>query len=320
MSRSLAEWAELIEKARRVVYTIAHPTPVVLVEDDQPAFADGKVFLKLEHLQKTGSFKLRGATNKILSLLDPDAARGVITSSTGNHALGVAAAAKYRGIDAEVVVSTQVSSKKRAMIEAWGARITKAGANPLDAELAARSAAVNSGRTYVPPYNDAQVVAGQGTIAAELLEQAPHLDAVYVAVGGGGLIGGIGAYLKAKRPQAEIIGCWPQNSPVMYECLQQGRIVEVPEFSTISESTAGGVESGSITFELCQQVIDTKILVSEAEALTAMRWAHRKGWPVEGSAAVAIAACVQDASRMTGKTVAIVSCGANASPEILRQL
>ena len=141
-----------------------------------------------------------------------------MTASNGNHGLGVAAAAQARGIAAEVFVSSHVSPAKARRIEALGARLHRAGEDPLTAELAARRAAEESGRVFISPYNDADVMAGQGTIGVELRSQLPELDAVFVAVGGGGLIGGVGAYLKAVSPRTEIVGCWPGNSPVMERC------------------------------------------------------------------------------------------------------
>ena len=170
MTADLSEWRTRIVEAGNRIYELAQPTPVALIEDD-PNLGSARAFLKLEHLQRTGSFKLRGATNKILSLLPDEATKGVITSSTGNHALGVATAARYRGIDAEVFVCSQVSPKKLHLIEACGALVRFAGKTPLEAELAARAAAVASGKTYVSPYNDRDVIAGQGTIGIEVVEQ-----------------------------------------------------------------------------------------------------------------------------------------------------
>lgn len=319
MKTNLTEWLDRIDEAHGRIYELVRETPVARIEGE-PRAAGARAWLKLEHLQATGSFKLRGATNKILSLTPESAAKGVVTSSTGNHGLGVATAAKHRGVDAEVYVSSQVSAKKLKSIADAGARIRQAGENPLEAELAARAAAAESDRTYVSPYNDPQVIAGQGTAAVEIAQQVPGVDAVYVAVGGGGLIGGMGAYLKSVSPRTEIVGCWPGHSRVMYECLRAGEIVEVEEQPTLSESTAGGVEPGSITFELCQQVIDRSVLVSEAEILDAMRWAHARGWPVEGAAAVAIAAFFRDAPRLEGKTAIVLLCGGNPSPEVLKQV
>jgi threonine dehydratase len=279
------------------------------------------VLLKLEHLQCTGSFKFRGASNKIAMLSPAQAAAGTITASNGNHGLGVAAAAQARGIAAEVYVSAHVSPAKARRIEGLGARIRHAGDDPLDAELAARRAAEQSGKVFISPYNDLDVMAGQGTIAVEMLRQQPQLDAVFVAVGGGGLIGGIGAYFKAVSPRTEIVGCWPENSPVMYECLKAGGIVEVAERPTISESTAGGIEPGSVTFEVCRTAIDRSVLVSEEEILSAMRWMiENEHWVIEGAAGVALAGLLREAQRYAGKTVAVVICGRNVSPDVMRRL
>jgi threonine dehydratase len=278
-------------------------------------------FLKLEHLQHTGSFKFRGASNKVALLTAEQAAAGVVTASNGNHGLGVAAASQARGIAAEVFVSSHVSPGKARRIEALGARIHCAGDDPLTAELAARRAAAATGRVFISPYNDLDVMAGQGTIAIELERQLPQLDAVYVAVGGGGLIGGIGAYLKAVSPRTEIVGCWPENSPVMHQCLLAGRIVEVAERPTLSESTAGGLEPNSVTFDVCRRVIDRSVLVSEDEILRAMRMMlESEHWVVEGAAGVAVAAFQKDAARRTGRNAVIVICGRNVSSEVLHKL
>jgi threonine dehydratase len=277
-------------------------------------------WLKLEHLQETGSFKFRGACNKVALLTPDQAAAGVVTASNGNHGLGVAAAARARGIAAEVFVSSHVSSAKARRIEALGARLHRAGDDPLTAELAARRAAGESGRVFISPYNDPDVMAGQGTIGVEMLRQAPELEAVFVAVGGGGLIGGIGAYVKEVRPGVEVIGCWPENSPVMYECMRAGRVLDVAERPTLSESTAGGLEPGSVTLEVCRRVIDRAVFVSEDEIRDAMRLVLRtEFWVIEGAAAVAVAAFGKEAARYEGRNAAIVLCGRNLSPEAFQQ-
>jgi len=309
-----------IDAACSRIYGLVRQTAVARLPLDSRVLASTHAYAKLEQLQVTGSFKLRGATNKVLSLSPEAAAAGVVTSSTGNHGLGVSAAAKFRGIDAEVFLSSQVPEAKWKKIESYGARIRKIGDNPLDAELAARAAAEKSGRTYISPYNDWQVVAGQGTIGVELLQQIDGLDAVFIATGGGGLISGIGTYLRARSPQTEIIGCWPENSRVLYESLRAGKIVEYPESYTLSESTAGGVEPGSITFELARAAIHRGVLVPEDTILDAMKWARRHDWTIEGSAGVALAAFFEEAARYEDKSVAIVFCGGNLSPEVQARL
>ena len=295
-------------------------TPV----DESKALVGGgtaSLYLKLEHLQHTGSFKFRGACNKIALLTPAQAAAGVVAASNGNHGLGVAAAARARGIAAEVYVSAQVSPAKAQRIAAHGAAIRQAGSDPLAAELAARRAAETSGRVFISPYNDLDVVAGQGTIAVELHRQVPELDAVFVAVGGGGLIGGIGSYLKSVSPRTQIVGCWPETSPVLYECLRAGRVIDVPEQPTLSESTAGGLEPDSVTLPLCQNIMDRGVLVSEAEIRAAIRLVlETEHWLIEGAAAVAVAAFRRDARRWDGKRVAIVLCGRNVSPEVLARV
>src|SRR3974390_1046938 len=316
----LPDLITLIEEACTRIYGLARQTPVARLPRDSRLPSSVRAFAKMEQQQLTGSFKLRGASNKIFSLPPDIAAKGVVTSSTGNHGLGVAAAASFRGIDAEIYLSSKVPEAKWKKIASYGVRIRKVGDDPLEAELAARAAAEESGRTYVSPYNDWQVVAGQGTIAVELLRQVEPIDAVYIATGGGGLISGIGTCLRARSPQTEIVGCWPENSRVLYECIRAGRILEYPETYTLSESTAGGVEPGSITFGLASRAIHRSLLVSEDAILDAMRWAGDRGWTIEGAAGVALAALFQDANRYEGKNVVVVFCGGNLSPDVQRCL
>ena len=306
----------LINEAAHRVYSLVRETPLVPLGTDELQINANSAFAKLEQLQLSGSFKLRGATNKLMSLEPTAAAAGVIASSTGNHGLGVATAARFLGIDAEVFLSAQVSPAKREKIREHGARIRIVGDDPLAAELAARVAARESGRTYVSPYNDPYVVAGQGTIAVEIMRQLPDLDAIFIATGGGGLISGVGSYLRHQAPNCEIIGCWPENSAVLYECIKAGRIVVAPEKPTLSESTAGGVESGSITFDLCRQVMHRGVLVNEEEILRAMRWGHAQGWAMEGAGGVALAAYFKEAARYADKKIVVLICGGNPSPAV----
>lgn len=280
------------------------------------------VFLKLENLQETGAFKLRGAAYKLLSLTSEQAARGVVAASNGNHALAVATIGKRLGIAVEVFVSEHVDPLRRSKIESLQARVQTVKGDSLLAEQMARREAEQSGRTYVSPYNDMDVMTGQGTLAVEVLRQLPHfdtqrLDAVFVAVGGGGLIGGIGSHLKSVSPDSEIVGCWPENSPVLYECLHAGKIIEVSEKPTLSVSTAGGMEPDSVTFAVAQQVIDRKVAVTEREILEAARRIFREDDQlVEGAAAVAVAAFLKSAGDYAGKSVVIVICGGNADPAL----
>jgi threonine dehydratase len=306
---------DAVEAAHRRIAPLVRETPT---EESTALSRDGAtILLKLEHLQHTGSFKFRGASNRIALLTPEQADAGVVTASNGNHGLGVAAAARQRGIAAEVFVSSHVSPAKALRIERLGARLTRCGDDPLSAELAARRASEESGRVFISPYNDPDVVAGQGTIAVEL----PRVDAVFVAVGGGGLAGGIGAYLKEASPATEIVGCWPETSPVMLRCMEAGHVVNVPERDTLSESTAGNLEPDSVTLGLCRRVIDRAVLVSEDEILGAMQFMmEAEHWLIEGAAAVAAAAFLKQSRRYAGKSVAIILCGRNLSERVLKSL
>ena len=275
-----------------------------------------EVYLKGEHLQTIGSFKIRGATNKIRLLSEAQRRAGVTTASTGNHGKAVACAARKLGVTATVYVAREPAQGKIDAIRAFGAEVVVIDGPPIDAELGARAAAADQGKTYISPYNDRDVMAGQGTMGLELIDQLPDLDAVFLSVGGGGLIGGLGTAVKTLRPQTRIVGVWPEHSPVMLRSLEAGRIVEAREHPTLSTSTAGAVEEGSVTFDVCRQVIDTTIEVSEAEIASAMAAiARHDQWIVEGAACVPLAGLVKQAEAFRGQKVAIVLCGRNIALE-----
>lgn len=260
-----------------------------------------EIYLKCEHLQHTGSFKFRGASNKLRLLTDEQRQQGVITASTGNHGQAMALAGKLAGVKATIYAPEQAAAIKLEAIRALGGEVELIPGDALNAELAADSAAQQQGKIYISPYNDRQIIAGQGTCGMEMVEQQPDLDAVFVAVGGGGLISGIATVLKKLSDKTQIIGCWPANATSMYTSLENGKIQEVAEQETLSDSTAGGVEPGAITFALCQQLIDQKVLVSEQEIKDAMRLiAHTDRWMIEGAAGVALAAALKLAPQWGG--------------------
>lgn len=297
-----------IDDAAERIDAHIHNTPLEL----SSLTDDFELQLKCEHLQKTGSFKLRGAMNRLITLDDEQMSRGVIAASTGNHGQGVALAANITGVAATIYVPDNSSPMKLAAIEALGARLVKVAGGGLVSELQARQAARSSGQVFISPYNDPLVIAGQGTIGKELLLQHASLDAVFVAVGGGGLITGIATYLKAHNPDIRIYGCWPQNSPAMYTCIQAGHIQDVAEQPTLSDGTAGGIEPDAITFEACQRLIDEHVLVSEAEIANAMGLiAKHEHWIVEGAAGVALAGCLQKTLQLSDQAVAVILCGRN---------
>jgi threonine dehydratase len=271
-----------------------------------------EIYLKCEHLQHTGSFKFRGASNKIRLLTSEQREKGVVTASSGNHGQGVALAGKLAGVPVTVYATTCASALKLEAIRGWGAEVITLDTDPLRVELEAAAQASQTGRTYISPYNDADVIAGQGTIGTELIEQLSSVDAVFVAVGGGGLIAGIAGALKHLVQSAEIVGCWPEKSPIMERCLAAGKIIEVDEEYTLSDGTAGNLEPDTITFPLCQQWIDRKVLVNEDEIRQAMKAVARyERWMIEGAAGVALAGAIKLASEFQGKKVAVILCGRN---------
>lgn len=274
------------------------------------------VWLKCDFLQPTGSFKLRGATNKMRLLADTARDTGVITASTGNHGRAVAHAGQVFGVGVTVYIGNTTPQMKADAIRAAGATLVEIEGGSLEAEIEARREAERRGIPYVAPYNDFDTIAGQGTLGMELVEQAADLDAVFVCVGGGGLVSGLGTALKALSPKTRLIGVWPEASRCMLDSLHAGEIIATPESPTLSDGSSGAVEPGSVTFPICQQVIDETLTVSEAEIAHAMRQvALAECWMVEGAAGVALAGLIQTAERYRGKKVAVVLCGRNVALE-----
>jgi threonine dehydratase len=300
-----------IQSAQRALTPYLDPTP--LVRSVLLSRLTGcEVFLKCEHFQQTGSFKSRGATHKLLALGPQARARGVITASTGNHGQGVAWAGKMLGVPVTVYVPENVIRFKLDVMRELGAEVVLIPGDPLLGELEARREAARRGVPYVAPYNDLDVVAGQGTAGLEMTAQCADLDAVFVTVGGGGLISGIGTAFKNASPRTRVVGCWPIASTGMYRSLDAGHIVAVEETDTLSESSTGNIEPGSVTFDLCRSVIDDRVLIDEPEIRAAMRLlAENERWMVEGAAGVAFAGLLKHAAANPGQKLAAVVCGRN---------
>ena len=279
---------------------------------------------KCENLQRTGSFKIRGALNKVLRLTAEERARGVVTSSTGNHGLAVAEALRLAGGRGTVVVSSLASQYKIERLTKAGLEVVVSAGDPMAAELEARALGEREGRVYISPYNDADVLAGQGTVAVEILEQCPDVEAVFVAVGGGGLVSGIASYFKSVRPDVLVVGCWPDQARAMYESVRAGRLVEVPDEPTLSDATAGNIEPGAITYPYCRELIDELVLVSEEAIAAAMRDVMLTDHLViEGAAGVAVAGWREFTSgrpRLADRESVIVLCGGNVSAATLAQV
>ena len=279
---------------------------------------------KCENLQRTGSFKIRGALNKLLVLSERERERGVVTLSTGNHGLAVAEGLRLTSGRGTVVVSDTASAYKRERLTKAGLEVIVSDGDPMVAELEARELADREGRVYISPYNDADVLAGQGTVAVELVAQRSDVEAVFVAVGGGGLVAGIASYLESIRPDVSVIGCWPEHAPAMYQSVRAGRLIEVPDEPTLSDGTAGNIEPGAITFPFCRDLIDELVLVSEEEIATAMRDVMLADHLViEGSAGVAVAGWRKFTAgrpRLADRESAIVLCGGNVSATTISRI
>jgi threonine dehydratase len=279
-----------------------------------------RVLLKLENLQLTGSFKVRGAFNKILSLPQDARVRGIVAASTGNHGLAVAHVLGQFGISGTVFVPTIVAPAKLARLRRAGVQVELRGEDSGETEVIARAYAAEHGMTYVSPYNDFDVIAGQGTLGLELARQIERIDDLIIAVGGGGLVAGAAAYLKSLNPQLRVIGCQPENSRVMSESIRAGRILDLASSPTLSDGTAGGIEMGAITFPFCQTLIDEFVLVSEDDIRKGVRlMLDEHHMLVEGAAGVAVSALLQMGSAVRGRTAAVVLCGANVDSQFLEQ-
>jgi threonine dehydratase len=307
----LADLFEDIQQAHQAL----RPAVVVTPLSHSPRLSElsgCELYLKCEHLQHTGSFKFRGASNKVRLLTSEQRQQGLITASSGNHGQGIALAARQARVPVTVFATTTTSSLKLEAIRALGAEVVTLQTDPLSVEQEAARQAELQGKLFVSPYNDPQVIAGQGTIGVEIHEQLQDVDAIFVAVGGGGMISGIGIAIKHLSPNTEIIGCWPSNAPTMERSLAAGKIIEMEELDTLSDGTAGGIEPGSITFPLCQRVIDRTVLVSEQDIRDAMKAVARyERWIIEGAAGVALAGALKLASQYQGKRVVVVLCGRN---------
>lgn len=276
------------------------------------------IYFKLENLQTTGSFKLRGATNKLMTLSDAERARGCVAASSGNHGAAVACAMQKLDAQGVIFVPEQTSAAKVARIRSYGGDVRYFGTDGLDTEQHARDFAIQHNMCYLSPYNDQDVVAGQGTCGIEIIEQLPDIDAAFIAVGGGGLIGGVGSVFKTHNSAIQVYGCQPKASAVMAHSIEAGEILDLPSEKTLSDGTAGGIEAGAITFPLNQAVVDEFVIVSEEQIAAAMRlYMDAEGHAIEGAAGVAVAAMFARRKEISGKKVVVIICGGNISDEAL---
>ncbi len=308
MNNNVLEAAARSVQARRRIRDYVYQTP--LLPSRQIGRDTGSsVFFKAENFQLTGSFKIRGAASKMTSLgID----RGVITASSGNHGIGAAQAASLIGQKLTVVLPETVAQAKLQRIRSFNVDVILHGAETGLAELHAQKEAQARDLVYVSPYNDPEIIAGQGTIALEMLEQADRIDNVFVAMGGGGLISGIGSVLKSFSPNTRVFGVSAQNSAALAASMAAGRVVETEHLDTLADAVAGGVDEDSITLPLSISVIDEVLTCTEAEIKAALKdLAFKENQLVEGAAALALAGFYKVAERCKGQNNVVVLCGAN---------
>lgn len=299
-----------IEQARTAIAATIRTTPVNL-SSSLSDLAGVPVHLKLEHMQITGSFKLRGASNAVASLTEAERRRGVVGVSTGNHGRGLAYAARAAGVRCIICMSRLVPQAKIDGIKAQGAEVRIVGNSQDEAQLEVDRLVADDGMTMIPPFDHRKIIAGQGALGLELLEQVPDLTTVLVPLSGGGLISGVAAAIKGRRPEARIVGISMERGAAMHACLKAGKPVQVEELATLADSLGGGIGlDNRLTFAMTRDLVDDVVLVSETEIAAAIRHAYwQERQIIEGSGSVGIAALLARKVESAGPVAAILSGG-----------
>ena len=296
--------------ARRISGSIRRTPLVQTSQVLNPEGLERPVWLKLENLQVTGSFKARGATNRLMTTDPTVLARGIVTASGGNHGLAVARAGRVAGVNATVFLPSTATRSKREKLGLWGADVRVVGDVWDEADLAARAYAQEHGAVYFHPFADPQVVAGQGSVALEILEDLPDADVYLVAIGGGGLIAGMGTVIRALQPRARIIGVEPVGSPTLHGSLAAGKTTRVPKVTTRVATMACGMTDPRV-YDVVAQTVDSVVLVEDDEMLAASRWLwFELGLAADLSASAGIAALKSGRVALRGdETICTLVCG-----------
>ena len=294
----------LVGRARRTPLIDAAPVK----EDPAPGT---RLLLKLDNLQPTGSFKVRGASNTLMTLTDEQKRAGLITASGGNHGLGVAYAAAMASCPAVIYLPTSTPAAKAEKLKSWGAEVVSIGEVWDEANIAALARADATGMTYIHPFADPRVIHGQGTCALEILDNAPETDILLVAIGGGGLIAGAATAAKAMKPGIKVIGIEPTGAPTHFKSREAGEVITLDKIETRA-GTLAPRRSDEMNFNLIQDHVDDIVLVSDPDMERAARWLwYELGIAAELSGAAAIAALMTGAvTAPEGSTVAAIVCGA----------
>ncbi|MGJ8529681.1 pyridoxal-phosphate dependent enzyme [Maritalea sp.] len=269
-----------------------------------------ELHFKAENFQHTGSFKLRGALSKLTTI---DVDQRVVTASSGNHGIASSYAASILGHKLSVYLPVNVSKQKLERIKSFGVEVVVEGDDAGHSEVIARAAAeADPTLTYISPYNDTDIFAGQGTIGLEMLEQVPHVDNVFISLGGGGLVSGIGSVLKAFGTEVNVVGVSAKNSAALNAAINRGEVIDVEHKDTLADGVAGAMDVGSLTLPIASNVIDELVVCDEDEIASCLRLLARKEHQiVEGAAALALAGLVQNADKYKNQTNIVLLCGAN---------
>lgn len=298
-----------VQQAAERIRPYAHRTPV-LTNESLNQRVGAQVFLKCENMQKVGAFKVRGACNAVYSLSDDEAARGVVTHSSGNHAQALALAARMRGIPAYIVMPSNAPQVKKDAVAGYGGRITFCEPTLEARESTMEGIRLDTGATVVHPYNDERVIAGQGTAALELLDSIPDLDAVIAPVGGGGLISGTSIAAKGLKPGIRVIAAEPEMADDAYRSMREGRIIPSVNPKTIADGLLTSL--GTLTFPIIQQNVEQIVTVSERGIVEAMKFVwERVKIVIEPSAAVAVGVLWEKKIDLTGLKVGVILSGGN---------
>ncbi len=308
-----------IQAASARVRPAARVTPLIDVPWPGPDGAGRRLWLKCENLQPMGAFKIRGATNMLRQLPAEALARGVITYSSGNHGQAVALAAQSLGVPAVIVMPTTAPAVKVEGAKAYGAEVQFAGTTSADRKARAEQEAASRGLTMVPPFDDSWIIAGQGTVGLEILEQCPGVGTVYVEVGGGGLIAGVAAALKQSRRDIRVVGVEPEGAAKMTRSLEAGHPVTLERTTSIADGLLA-VRPGDLNFAHVREYVDEIVTVTDGAIECMVPWLFRHARiVVEPSGAVAATAVALGLGRPRGEVVAIVS-GGNVEPALFAKL
>ncbi len=308
-----------VNAAAKVLEGLIVRTPTVF----SPVLSErtnAQVFLKLENLQLTGAFKIRGALNKMNGLTSSERKRGVITASSGNHGLAVSYGAKVFDLEATVYVPRNPNLEKLAAIKALGAKVIQAGNDYEEAYAKALETQHRTGAVFIHAFDDPAIIAGQGTIGLEVLQDLPELDTVIVPVGGGGLISGISVAVKAMKPEIKVVGVQSRGAPAIYESWRRRRIVKKKSVKTIADGLASR-QPGDLTFQMIRKYVDEMFLVTDSQICQAILFLARKLHIIaEPSAAASLASLLFKYKPETKEKIALIISGGNISGELLKRL